>query len=171
MSRTSNFQPIRSANRRYISYRSRANKRRLFPAGPRSDLQDRAPRGRPRPSVVEQVAKRLAFLLLLLRSAVELGLGVGAHFGVASRGSRAPLPRRSGGRDRGSGHRPTAIFASAPRSFDRAVTWFDVGDDLGIEQGLLDLQKSLVVRLELLEHDGILGGDASRKALHTSNQQ
>ena len=156
-SSVSNFQPICSANRRYISNRSRANSAASSPPGPGADLHDQRRMAGAGLAVVEQVAELLALLLLARAQAVELGLGVGTHLGIGLDGAEllglGDLPAQLqvaavGQRDLGQ---RTALLRQGrdPRR---------IGRDRRIEQRALDLQESLVIGLELLEHLEILGG-------------
>ena len=104
------------------------------------------------------------------RSAVELGLGVGTHLGVGLAGAEllglGDLPAQLqvaavGERDL----RQRAPFPRQGRDPRR------VGRDLGVEQRPLDLQESLIIGLELLEHRGSLGESAERDDHEMTEEQ
>ena len=150
MSMTSNFQPMLSANRRYISYRSR-EQGRLVPSCPRPDLHDQRRVVGTRLAIVEQVAQRLAFRRLLLAQALELAHRVRPHLRVGLRrkerlslGDLAAQVEIAAISHSHLGQR-TALLGQGGDSRD-------VGRDLGVEQRPLDLQEPLVVGLQFLKH-------------------
>ena len=101
--------------------------------------------------VVEHVAQLLALLRLAGPQGVELGLGVGTHLAVG-----LAVEELLGLRDLAA---ELQVSAVGQRDLRQRTPFLRqrrdprrVGRDLGIEQGTLDLQESLVVGLELLEH-------------------
>ena len=118
-------------------------------AGP--DLDDHRRVIGARLAVVEEVAEGLGVGLLALAEDRQLALGVRPHLGVGLGVEQGlgllDLPAEvevAAVQDRQLGERP--------RSFEQRGDPRDVGRDGRVEQGLLDFEEPLIVRLELLEH-------------------
>ncbi len=123
------------------------------------DLDDQGRMVRAGAAIVEQVAELVTLLLLPRLQPVELGLGIGTHLGIGLAGAESlglrDLPAQL--QVSAVGNRDLRQRTALPGQGRDPVR---VGRDLGVEQGALDLQESLVVGLELLEHLSILRADS-----------
>ena len=126
--------------------------RGLVASGPGPDLHDQRRVVRARPAVVEQVAERLALLPLPAPAGPRARPRRRSASRSRSRRRRAAPPRRSAGPAPGSGRRASRASPACPRSFARAVTRDGSAVTSGSSSEPLDLQESLIVGLELLEH-------------------